>query len=338
MTHHFLRSLLCTLALAATSSVSYAQSPQLALSSSIASPGSGVLASLSGPPGQSFALVGSSTNAGFTFAGVSFSVGADVTILAVGVLDINGTSQVSVVPPFRGSTLDRYYFQAAFSPSAAFATVALSNSAVIRNADLVGGLAGVAGPAGPPGPAGAPGAVGAAGPSGPQGAVGPTGPPGPQGATGPAGPQGPAGLDSPTASLGRIAFGQSAPAGVVLDSTFASVASVTVNTPGTLGSTVLVKLDASLLVRHEANTSGCPCRVPFRMVRVGTAEQSLELAESVSMQAQEPDASGSVTWALQLPGGSQVTFQLQAAQPNFTNGTVVRAHGAISAVTAPFAG
>lgn len=124
----------------------------------------------------------------------------------------------------------------------------------------------------------------------------------------------------------------------MLESAFLPVASVTIATPGAPGSTVLVKLDGSIAIRHEMLTIGCPCRVPFRLVRVGTTEMSLELAEVVSMQSLDADAAGSVTWALQVPTGTAVTFQLQAAQPNFANGLIVRAHGAISAISAPFGG
>lgn len=341
MMRHFATSVLAATVLVLSSATTQAQTYQISLSSSVASSGAAVLVSFNGPPGQPFALVGSSTNAGFQFAGVAFDVGLDVTLLAVGTLDTGGAAQVSVVAPFRGTTLDRYYLQAAFSPTPSFSTVTVSNGAVIRNGDLVGGLTGPAGPAGPTGPAGAAGATGPAGPqgeSGLQGSQGALGPAGPAGSQGPPGPQGIPGVSASTDGLGRIAYGQSLPAGVILDSAFLTVASITINTPGAPAASLFVKIDGSLVARHELGTIGCPCRIPFRLVRVGTAEQSIEFTQNVSMQAQLAEASGSVTWALQVPTGAQVTFALQAAQPNWTNGVVVRAHGTVTAVTAPFGG
>lgn len=185
-----------------------AQSPTLVLSSTIAPSGTAVTGTVTGTPGHSFALVGSTTNAGFSFAGQPFAVGLDVTIIMVGTLDGSGSAQVQIVTPFRGTTLDRYYVQAAVSPSPAFASLALSNGVVIRNGDLVNNLVGGPGPAGPvglAGPTGPAGSVGATGPSGPPGAVGPAGPvgtSGPPGVAGPVGAQGAAGPPGPTGPVG----------------------------------------------------------------------------------------------------------------------------------------
>lgn len=185
MSRRTLLPLLITGFLVATAAAdSLAQVPQLAVSNTVVSPGASVLVTLNGPPGQSFALVGSSTNAGFQFSGVQFSVGVDVAILSTGTLDSGGVAQLSVVAPFRGSTLDRFYLQAAFSATPAFASLTLSNGVVVRNGDLVGGLVGSPGP---------PGLQGAVGPAGSQGPTGPPGPPGPAGSSGATGPQGPAG-------------------------------------------------------------------------------------------------------------------------------------------------
>lgn len=312
--------------------------PALAVQPEIAPPGSTVGVTISAVPGQHFALLGSSTRAGMAYAGVQLSVGADFAILAMGVLDGTGQTVVGVTPPFLLTSLDRYYLQAVTSPAATFSTIQVSASRVLRNADLVGGLGGATGPAGPAGPAGP---QGPSGPTGPHGPTGPQGPPGPAGATGaqgPVGPQGAPGTSASTALLGRIGSGQSTDQGVTLDVVFLPVASLTMTTPGEAGGTVTVKLDGSLLVRHTLGTSGCPCRVPFRIARVGTAARSLEYVEIVSMQSQMAEASGAVSWVVQVPAASQVTFELQAAHSNWMMGTTVVASGALTAVTAPFGG
>ena len=142
-----------------------AQPPQLSLSTTIAGPGSAVTATVSGTPGQRYALIASSTNAGFAFGGVQLAVGADVVVLAVGTLDGSGSIQLPVVAPFLGTTLDRYYLQAVTSQSAAFVPLAASPGVVIRNADLVSNLVGAPGPVGPVGPVGPAGPTGPAGPA-----------------------------------------------------------------------------------------------------------------------------------------------------------------------------
>lgn len=155
--------------------------PVLTVSSDIVAPGATASATITGVPGQHFALLGSSTKSGMSHAGVALAVGADFAILAVGVLDGTGQTVLGVTPPFLSTSLDRYYLQAVTSPSAAFATIQVSTSRVVRNADLVGSLVGAPGPVGPQGPAG---------PTGPQGSVGPSGPAGTQGPVGPQGQQG----------------------------------------------------------------------------------------------------------------------------------------------------
>lgn len=167
----------------------------LTLSADNVAPGASVSAIVGGIPGQAFAVLGSSTRAGASHAGVALSVGPDVTILALGTLDATGQAAVNVTPPFLFTTLDRYYLQAATSPSASFGTIVVSPGRVVRNADVVGNLVGGQGPQGAVGPQGPAGAVGAAGPQGPPG---PQGAPGTAGATGLAGPQGPQGAVGPT--------------------------------------------------------------------------------------------------------------------------------------------
>lgn len=190
MRHSRFAPLLVATAFLFVPSEAHAQSPTLALSNTVAASGAAVTAIVTGTPGHSFAVVGSTTNAGFTFGGQQFAVGPDVVIISIGTLDGTGTAQVGVVAPFRGTTLDRYYLQAATSPSASFSPVVLSNGAVVRNGDLVSNLVGAPGPPGPQGPAGPVGPAGPLGPVGPSGSQGPTGSAGPQGPTGPAGPTG----------------------------------------------------------------------------------------------------------------------------------------------------
>ncbi|MDH4067173.1 MAG: hypothetical protein OEW19_22460, partial [Acidobacteriota bacterium] len=173
-----------------------AQAPTIAPATDIVAPGAAVAVSINGVPGRFFAVIGSATNAGFSYGGIPLAVGPDVIVLAQGMLDGTGGAVVSVTPPFVGTTLDRYYLQAATSASADFLPLEASEGKVLRNQDLVSGLVG---PQGPPGPAGPQGAMGPQGPTGLQGPVGPggaqgdQGPPGPAGAAGATGPQGPPG-------------------------------------------------------------------------------------------------------------------------------------------------
>ena len=115
---------------------------------------------ITGAPGEYFAVVGSSAGAGFAYAGVPFSVGGDVRILAMGQLPMATQVVLSIVPPFVGSSLDRYYIQVATSASPNFAPLLqVAPGHVLVNGDLSAlvptGLVGPAGPEGPVGPAGA---------------------------------------------------------------------------------------------------------------------------------------------------------------------------------------
>jgi hypothetical protein len=179
--------------------------PQLSLAQDIVTPGVPVAATITGAPGRLYALVGSSTGAGLTHAGVALSLGPDYAILAMGTLDGTGQAVVAVTPPFLFTTLDRYYVQAVTSTSPAFIPLEVSPGRILRNAHVLlpasAGPTGPTGPVGPTGPAGATGPPGPTGPTGPTGvgltgatgATGPPGPPGPPGATGPIGPPGPMG-------------------------------------------------------------------------------------------------------------------------------------------------
>jgi hypothetical protein len=161
--------------------------PQIALSTSVVVPGESVTVTVTGRPGEFYAVLGSSVNGGFSYAGVALGVGNDVVILAQGVLSGSGERSIDVVPPFSGTILDRYYLQVVTSSAQNFVPPQPSQVRAVRNGDLVSGLPATQGLQGPPGPTGP---VGAAGPVGPVGATGP------QGAMGPVGPQGPAGVSN----------------------------------------------------------------------------------------------------------------------------------------------
>ncbi|MFN7979931.1 MAG: hypothetical protein U0P30_17500 [Vicinamibacterales bacterium] len=199
------------LAVPLTQGVAFAQAPTVQLSKTVVTPGAATIVTVTGQPGESFAILGSSKGSGFAFGGVNFSVGADFVILALSTLDGTGKAVVSVTPPFSGTELDRYYLQVATSPSPAFQPLKVSTGQVLVNADLSALAATVGqGPAGPQGPVGPAGAQGPAGPTGPTGAtgaagaVGPQGPAGPAGAIGPVGPQGPQGAPGNDGAAGAV--------------------------------------------------------------------------------------------------------------------------------------
>jgi len=147
-----------------------AAQPTVALSSTVVAPGESVAVTVTGAPGAFYALLGSSVDDGESFARAGLKVRHDVAILATGTLDGAGEAALNVKPPFLGTVLDRFYFQAATSFSSKFDTPEFSATAIVRNGDLVKGLEGPVGPQGPAGP------VGAVGPTGPQGLTGPRGP------------------------------------------------------------------------------------------------------------------------------------------------------------------
>ncbi len=135
-----LRRVVLSAVLAVAAPAAAAAQPSLAVATVAVPPGSAVAVTVGGVPGRHFAVIGSATNAGFAHAGVPLAVGSDVAILAVGVLDGTGVAQVSVTPPFVGTTLDRYYLQAVTSPSAAFAPLEASTGRVVRNRDSATGI------------------------------------------------------------------------------------------------------------------------------------------------------------------------------------------------------
>lgn len=73
-------------------------------------PGAGVAATISGPAGRHYALLGSTVGFGFAYGGVPLKVGTDVVILAQGTLGPSGAATVTVVPPFLGTMLDRVLY------------------------------------------------------------------------------------------------------------------------------------------------------------------------------------------------------------------------------------
>ena len=93
--------------------------PAASLSPEVVAPGTATTVTMVGRPGDTvFAIVGSTTGAGFAYAGIQFAVGADIQLLAMGDLDPSGRASVSIAPPFLGTSLDRYYIQVVTSPSA----------------------------------------------------------------------------------------------------------------------------------------------------------------------------------------------------------------------------
>ncbi|MFN7979842.1 MAG: hypothetical protein U0P30_17035 [Vicinamibacterales bacterium] len=91
---------------------------------------------LNGTAGAQFALISSSTNNGFSYAGVSLFAGTDVQIVGVGVLDGAGQASVPFTPPFPAR--DRIYVQAVFTNNG-FASITPSNGVVLVN-NQVGSL------------------------------------------------------------------------------------------------------------------------------------------------------------------------------------------------------
>jgi hypothetical protein len=114
-----------------------AAQPTIALSATTVNPGQTVNVTVTGGPGQNYAIIGSSVNGGFSYAGVALAVGPDVVVVAMGVLDGAGNAVVAVRPPFAGTTLDRFYLQAVTSTSPGFVPLQASPGAVVRNGDLI---------------------------------------------------------------------------------------------------------------------------------------------------------------------------------------------------------
>jgi Collagen triple helix repeat (20 copies) len=187
------------------SSPAWAQAVEIFVSQTVVSAGSAVDVTITGAPGQFFAVGGSAMGAGLTYGGVALPLGNDAVVLASGVIDGTGRAVVSVMPPFRGTVLDRYYLIGVTAPNASLIPPTSSPVVIVKNADLLGGVigpAGAGGPQGPEGPQGPQGAAGPQGPAGPAGADGAVGPQGPQGNPGAAGAQGPQGEVGPQGPAG----------------------------------------------------------------------------------------------------------------------------------------
>ena len=128
------------LVLTLTSVTASAQAPpSLSVSTTVIAPGQPVVLTVTGTPGQFYAVIGSSVNSGFAYAGVPLAVGNDVAIFTIGTIDGSGRASVSIVPPFQGTIFDRYYFQAATSSVPNFVPFQPSNGVVVRNGDLIVG-------------------------------------------------------------------------------------------------------------------------------------------------------------------------------------------------------
>lgn len=91
--------------------------PTLFVSVATPEPGQQVTLTVTGTPGHAYAFIGSTVGGGFTHAGTPLAVGPDVVIIATGILPGNGTTSVNFTPPFLHTTIDRYYVQAATSPT-----------------------------------------------------------------------------------------------------------------------------------------------------------------------------------------------------------------------------
>lgn len=112
-----------------TASAAVAQ-PTMTASPIMPNPGVPVTLTVTGTAGQSFAVIGSTTWSGFSYAGVNLAVGTDVTIHGTGVLNGSGQGTVSFTPPFPAR--DRYYLQAVTSPDG-FATITPSGRLTLVN-------------------------------------------------------------------------------------------------------------------------------------------------------------------------------------------------------------
>ena len=123
------RFMLACAAIVLTAVAAQAQ-PTLTSSPLLLNPGTSATLTVTGTAGQSFAVVGSTTWSGFTYAGVDLAVGTDVTILGVGVLNGSGTGTITFTPPFPAN--DRYHIQAVTSANN-FATITPSNRLTLIN-------------------------------------------------------------------------------------------------------------------------------------------------------------------------------------------------------------
>jgi hypothetical protein len=103
----------------------------------IVNAGATVNVTVTGAPGQHYAVIGSTMGSGFSYEGVPLQVGGDVIILANGVLNATGQAVVAVtpfpVPPFPAR--DRYYVQGVLGTSPNFVPPSPLNGVTLVNAD-----------------------------------------------------------------------------------------------------------------------------------------------------------------------------------------------------------
>jgi len=123
------RLTLACAALVLTASAAQAQ-PTLTSSPLLVNPGGSTTLTVTGTAGHSFAVIGSSTWSGFSYAGVDLAVGPDVTILGVGVLNGSGTGSITFSPPFPAR--DRHHVQAVTSADN-FGTITATNRSTLIN-------------------------------------------------------------------------------------------------------------------------------------------------------------------------------------------------------------
>lgn len=113
-------------------------------------PGASVTGTITGGTGgENFAVIGSTSNQGFSFAGVALAVGTDVSLVAVGTLDGSGSATVSFTPPVH--LRDRFFVQLVTSPSPGFVPLTARNNWVLISSDVaryVWGIGGVVNAAG----------------------------------------------------------------------------------------------------------------------------------------------------------------------------------------------
>lgn len=125
-----MRRFLLVCAMCLVSAVAAQAQPTLTSSSLLVNPGTSATLTVTGTAGHAFAVIGSTTWSGFSYAGVDLAVGPDVAILGTGVLNGSGTGTVTITPPFPAQ--DRYYVQAVTSANG-FATITPSNRATLIN-------------------------------------------------------------------------------------------------------------------------------------------------------------------------------------------------------------
>jgi hypothetical protein len=125
---------LITLGVVFLATVSGVEAQSISVPSTIVTPGSSVVATVTGAPNTNYAVIGSVTNQGFSFAGTPLAVGPDVAILAVGVLGGTGTATVTLTPPFPGHS--QYFVQLVTSTSASFVPVFPRESLALMSSDL----------------------------------------------------------------------------------------------------------------------------------------------------------------------------------------------------------